>query len=69
MTADPICYVRHVRSAKLCMGGARRWFAAHGLSWADFLKQGIPSSILGQWGDPLADRVIEQASREAESGR
>lgn len=57
-------YARHMRAARLCMPGARRWFAAHGLNWSDFVSNGIPATILGQWGDPLADRAIQKARAE-----
>ncbi|MDR7062009.1 MULTISPECIES: hypothetical protein [unclassified Sphingopyxis] len=63
-------FSRHMRSAQLCMPGARRWFAAHGLDWSDFVTNGIPATVLGQWGDPLAARAIEQArAEETNDGR
>lgn len=69
--SDLIVRPRHIRAAPtLCMSGARRWFKAHDLDWSDFLTNGIPASVLGQWGDPLAERAIEQArAEEAGDGR
>lgn len=69
MTALKV-FTRHMRAARLCMPGARRWFASHGLNWSDFVTNGIPAAVLGQWGDPLAERAIEQArAEEANNGR
>lgn len=66
--SDPIVRMKHIRAAKLCAGGARRWFQAHGLDWSDFLENGILASILGQWGDPLADRAIAEATKDVIDG-
>lgn len=62
---DVTVYPRHMRAAKLCMPGVRRWFAAHNLDWSDFVANGILGSVLGQWNDPLAERAIEQARQES----
>lgn len=56
--------VEHVRAANLCTGGARRWFKARGLDWQTFLSTGLPASVIGQWGDPMAARAIEQAEKD-----
>lgn len=53
-----IIRVEHIRGSKLCMGGAREWFESHGLSWNDFLENGLPKETLVALNDPLADRVI-----------
>ncbi len=66
--SDPIVRMKHIRAAKLCAGGARRWFQAHDLNWSDFLENGIPSSILGQWGDPMAERAIAAAKKDVIDG-
>lgn len=47
-----------------CAEGARAWFAAHGLSWRDFVFNGIDADILTATGDPMALRVVEQARRQ-----
>ena len=44
-----------------CAAGCREWFAAHGLSWADFVANGIAEAALAATGDELAHRVIEHA--------
>lgn len=46
-----------------CHGGARRWFALHGLNWAAFLRDGIPAETLARVNDPLANAAIEQAKK------
>lgn len=65
---DTIVRMKHIRTAKLCAGGARRWFQARGLDWSAFLANGIPASVLGQWGDPLAARAIEEAEKDVNNG-
>ena len=66
---DPIVKVKHVRAARLCTGGARRWFARRGLSWKVFLRDGLPASVIGQFGDPIAARAIEEAQKDAANVR
>lgn len=46
------------------MKGARPWFASHGLSWSDFLANGIHADRLRVLNDALADRVIAAAEKE-----
>ena len=65
MTDDVMVYMRHIRAAHQCSRGGRNWFKSHGLNWSKFLSDGIPSSVLGQWNDPLADATIAEAQREA----
>ena len=44
-----------------CAEGCRTWFAAHGLSWADFVANGIDEAQLAATGDELAHRAIAHA--------
>ncbi len=48
-----------------CAAGCREWFAAHGLSWSDFVAHGIEEAELAATGDELAHRVIEHARASA----
>jgi hypothetical protein len=57
-------YVRHIRGAKLCTQGARRWFAQKELSWTDFLENGLDAEIVRALGDPFADRALAAAEAE-----
>ncbi len=53
-----------------CASGARAWFAAHGLSWADFIAHGIPAAVMTATGDPLALALVVHAQeQEASHGR
>lgn len=47
-----------------CAAGSRQWFAAHGLSWADFVNRGISASQLEATGDPLALALVEHAKEQ-----
>lgn len=49
------------RRPGFCRGGARRWFAAHGLDWSGFVKQGIEAEILVATGDAMALALVEWA--------
>lgn len=61
--AAPVVTVRmqHVRAAGMCAAGARAFFVRHGLSWGDFLKNGVSSDVLEQTGDAMALQVVEVA--------
>jgi hypothetical protein len=62
-------HLRHIRASQLCTRGARAWFEGHGLSWNDFLTNGIEPAVLIQLDDALANRVIATAMKEADDGR
>ena len=66
--SEPIVKIKHVRAARLCTGGARRWFASRGLDWNVFLRDGLPASVIGQFGDPIAARAIEEAEKDQDNG-
>ena len=44
-----------------CAAGSRQWFAAHGLSWPDFVANGIDASTLLATNDPLATALVAHA--------
>jgi len=50
-----------------CVAGIRRWFAANGLDFRDFMKNGIESDVLLATGDALAVAVVEDAARRREN--
>lgn len=50
-----------------CASGARAWFAAHGLSWADFVAGGIAASTMAATGDPLALALVQHAAEQERS--
>jgi len=62
--------VRHVHMRELgyCNRGARAFFARHGLSWADFLREGIDGDSLRATGDAMAARVVEHAQQQEGAG-
>lgn len=63
--------LRHLRLCKpraICHGGARKWWARQGLDWADFVANGIDSSVLTATRDGLALRVVKTAEMEASGG-
>ncbi len=66
-------HVQDLRTARLCLRGARGWFRRHGFDWSDFLAQGIAAGRLTATGDANALRVVRIAkareAREARNGR
>lgn len=64
VTSEPQVFMRHIRKAKICSGGARDWWAHNGLIWTDFLAGGISGEKLLETGDPFAKRVVEIARAE-----
>ena len=48
-------------SCKLCRKGTRSWFTRHGLSWSEFVKNGLPAEAFLATGDGLARQVVEAA--------
>jgi hypothetical protein len=65
VTSELRVYTRHIRAAKVCMGGSRQFFVKHNLDWNHFLDNGIPVSVLQRIGDPIALRAARQAELEA----
>lgn len=65
---DVIVTQRHLRACRYCAKGCRAWFARHGLNWGDFVKNGLPASVLLATGDHLAARPVALAREEAAHG-
>lgn len=61
-----IITIADIRRAGHCTSGARRWFEAHGLDFAAFLKDGIESEEFVTKGDALAARVVDLKRRRNE---
>ena len=69
MSDAPRLFIRHIRSSKTCMNGARPWFRSRGWSWSDFLANGRPLQDFIDDGCPLARPAIERAQQEVADGR
>lgn len=54
-------YMSDVRAAKMCSGGARKWFVKQGFDYSDFLQNGIDAEKFIATGDPMALAVVEVA--------
>jgi hypothetical protein len=59
-----IVTIRHLREAGMCSREPRKWFAKQGLSWTEFVTNGLPEEVLIATGDPLAMKVVEIARVE-----
>lgn len=62
-------HVRHIRSARICMNGARAWFEQRGWSWSAFVAEGRPIQDFIDTGCSLAARAVAEAEQEAQDGR
>lgn len=69
MSDQVIVRMEHIRKADLCAKGARYWFESNGLSWSDFLTNGIAAEKVEVIGDAMADRVCAVARQESSNGR
>jgi hypothetical protein len=58
MTEDPVITIADIRATGHCVAGARRWFEAHELDFADFVANGLPASTLLATDDALAEQVV-----------
>lgn len=64
---EPRVYARHLRACGYCLiPGGRDWAKHHGVDWRDFIKNGIPVSVLREVNDPMCQRVIAKAVQEQE---
>jgi hypothetical protein len=59
VSQNPNVTIEDVRAAGYCVSGARTWFRQHGLSFRDFMREGVPISTLEATGDAIALRMCE----------
>ena len=57
--SDPIVRIDDVRRVALCSRGARRWFERYGLDFKDFLRNGLPASVIEATGDAFGKTVAD----------
>lgn len=62
-------FPRHVRKARICMSGSRTWVRAHGLDWSKFVSEGFDADMLLAINDPITNRAVEEALKEAANGQ
>ncbi|WP_192867852.1 hypothetical protein [Thaumasiovibrio subtropicus] len=60
-------YPSDLAPAGYCCSGGRTFFAGHGLSWADFVKEGIAISELEEINDPIVEDVIAWVRKNRKS--
>ncbi len=60
---------RHMRAAKVCARGSREWCAHNRVSWNRFVSEGLPVAEMRAINDPIVNRVIAEAEKEAANGR
>lgn len=68
MTIEPRFFVADIRQAKICMSGAREYFAARDWDWADFLENGRSLADLAVQGDVYSDRIVNNIKERDANG-
>ena len=58
-----IVRLEDMHAIDFCNRGARQWFKEHGLSWADFVRDGLEAETLLATGDAMAADVVAAARR------
>ncbi len=64
-------FLRHLKQCKpkpICHSAGRKWWERKGMSWSDFVYNGIDGQVLLDTGDPVAARVVKAAELEANGG-
>ena len=64
-----VVYPRHIRSAGLCMSGARRWFPRYGMTFEACRRGEVTAAMLEATGDEFALQVAAIARQEVKDGR
>lgn len=59
--------IKDIRAVRFCSDGVRHFAEERGLSWEDFLRDGIDADELRKLDDALVNKIIEQA--ELRNGR
>ena len=62
---DPLVTLAHARSVVYCSRGMRAFAAQHGLNWMEFVRDGIPASVLEATGDAMAIKAAAVARHAA----
>lgn len=62
-----VVYVRHVQQVG-CLNGGRRWATHHGYDFRDFIRNGIAAKELAKVDDLFAQKAVEAAVKESNSG-
>ena len=47
-----------------CMAGCRRWAAAQGFDWVEFVREGIDAERLLATGDAMAEAVVRYVQKD-----
>lgn len=58
-----IVRLEDMHAVDFCNRGARQWCSEHGLSWSDFVSEGLEASMLLATGDAMAADVVAAARR------
>lgn len=54
-------HVKHLRAVGICNREPRIWCKQQGISWSQFVTEGLPEEVLIDTGDPMALKVVAAA--------
>lgn len=63
-----ITTIEDIRSAKICMKGARKWCGNNNIDWSNFCANGIDSNLLEKYDDALIKAILEQTRIRVSKG-
>lgn len=63
VSSDVLVYMRHLREAKICADGAKKWFKHHDIDIRR-LKAGLPVEVIEATGDKMALDVAKIARED-----
>lgn len=66
MTPEIRVTTAHLRELGWCVSGARKWCARNGISFDDFIRDGIPVSRVEACKDAMGLQMAAIARKEAE---
>lgn len=59
MTDADVVTIADVRARKWCVSGAREFCRVHGLSWEQFVREGMPCSAMLATGNDMARQLVD----------
>lgn len=69
MSDDITITIADVRQVTFCVRGTRVWFERYNLDFKQFLKDGLPASVIEGTGDALGKHVVDAARERIANGR
>lgn len=67
---EDVVTIADVRNRRWCVSGAREFCRVHHLDWQQFVREGLPCSVMLATGNDMARQLVEDVrSRSASDGQ